>query len=160
MQRRQIRLQAGRLPYKSKAERRQSTVGTREGRRPDRRGWLAQPSLPTTGNGASLLREGVLKAKDPPYMILRNEPKLFRSKNTPMWLNDKWLRRLDRAKTIGFVLENEPNFRGVLSRFHRKIGLFCRENGVAASRAASAALHFGRRQAVLRDHSAEGNLGP
>ena len=77
MQRRQIRLQAGRLPYKSKAERRQSTVGTREGRRPDRRGWLAQPSLPTTGNGASLLREGVLKAQDPPIYDSAKRTQIF-----------------------------------------------------------------------------------
>jgi hypothetical protein len=77
-----------------------------------------------------------------------------------MWLNANWLRSWNEVKKIGFVLENEPNLRGILSHFHRKIGSFCRENYIAACRAASAALRFGRRQAVLRGKLSEGNLGP
>ena len=41
-----------------------------------------------------------------------------------MWLNGKWLRRLNEAKKIGFVLENEPNFRGYLRCFHPRVRSF------------------------------------
>jgi hypothetical protein len=63
-----------------------------------------------------------LKAKDPPIRFCETNPICFDQKLGLMWLNDKRLRRWDEAKEFGFVLENEPNFRGYLRSFSPKSG--------------------------------------
>ena len=119
------------------------------------------------------------KGTRPLYMFLRNEPTVFGGEMLWNIHLVKDLCGLQKAFAGGFVLENEPTGGVFLGGERRKVGSFaakttsrvCRRRQRRLVELGSVGLglritddhergHGRSRQAALRDHYAEGNLGP